>query len=440
MFPEELVHALAAQVASTPTVQTFLVALQHVWSSSRFAAAFAWRWQDESDRAVHKTLLVQLVLDGVRFQDEWLMELYGHDDRSEQRGPLRAAYAELRHMPVPLSASLVSDSAMTLRQALDLEYACRVIPPSLRDHEVVVLHARRIKSPSPRRESPVGEVMAALDGSTGLVRAMGSEPLLVRAKADQLPAVLGQVREQMKGQRVLYTADGRYCNARRIQWFVEMGDNCLVRHRRTVRFEKDDGKPTLRGEAAEGKQYREDWGWVKNAKRQAYVRRLVEMTPDGSKDGTALVTTLLDAEQHPGADLLWAYQKRWKLDPLIGKITEAYRLGPMLGIGHRATMFQAAFCFVFYNALQMLLHLAAWINGWAPQAVALEKLYHRIMMELTGWTRLISRDHTTQRFANTAGAREILALSLGLREEERYHKYWLKESWCQVYKSASAER
>ena len=436
---EDLIRGLATNVASTPTVQTFLLAMQHAWSSSRLAAALAERWQEEFERAVHETLLVQLVLDGVGRRDIWVVLLSELEGQSEERGPLRAAYAELSRMPVPLSATLVSDSATALRKLLDLQYVDGVISPSLRDHEVVVLQARRIKSPLPQRRTPVGEVVAALDGATGLVQAMGSEPLLVKANADQLPGVLAQVREQLDGQRTLYIADGRYCDARRIHWFVEVGDNCLVRHRRTVRFAKDDGKPTLQGKTSDGQPYREEWGWVENAKRRAYVRRLVETTPDGSKDGVALVTTLLDPKRYPAEDVLRTYRLRWKLDPLIGKITEVYRLGPMLGTGRRATMFQAAFCFVFYNALQTLLHLAAWINGWAPRAVALEKLYHRVMMELTGWTRLVSRDWTTRRFANTAGAREILALSLGLREE-RYPEHWLKENWRQAYESAGAER
>ena len=67
-----------------------------------------------------------------------------------------------------------------------------------------------------------------------------------------------------------------------------------------------------------------------------------------------LMTDLLDERRYPADDLLEAYLARWRIERVFQQITEVFALEHLIGSTARATIFQAAFCLVLYNLIQVV--------------------------------------------------------------------------------------
>ena len=94
-----------------------------------------------------------------------------------------------------------------------------------------------------------------------------------------------------------------------------------------------------------------DWIATKE-KRRRYVRQIHLVRP-GAED-IYLVTDLLDEKTYPAEDLLAVYLKRWEIERVFQKITDVFQLGHLIGSTPEATIFQASFCLVLYNLLEVM--------------------------------------------------------------------------------------
>ncbi len=82
------------------------------------------------------------------------------------------------------------------------------------------------------------------------------------------------------------------------------------------------------------------------------MRRLTLTRP--GEEAISLVTDLLDAGRYPAADLLTVYLARWGSERVFQQSTEVFALRRLIGSTPQATVFQAAFCLLLYNRVQVL--------------------------------------------------------------------------------------
>ena len=81
--------------------------------------------------------------------------------------------------------------------------------------------------------------------------------------------------------------------------------------------------------------------------------RQIHLIRPGGED-VYLVTDLLDEARYPAADLLEVYLKRWEIERVFQKIVEVFHLEHLIGSSPEATIFQASFCLVLYDLLQVM--------------------------------------------------------------------------------------
>src|SRR5262249_19244814 len=117
-------------------------------------------------------------------------------------------------------------------------------------------------------------------------------------------------------------------------------------------------------------------------KRRRYVRQIHLIRP--GQDDVYLLTDLLDENAYPADDLLLVYLKRWDIERVFQKITEVFGLQQLIGCSPEATIFQASFCMVLYNLLQLMCaFMAASQKDLLAEAVSIEKLFEDVHRQLT---------------------------------------------------------
>src|SRR4029453_7669229 len=100
---------------------------------------------------------------------------------------------------------------------------------------------------------------------------------------------------------------------------------------------------------------------------------------------------LLEAERYPAADLLTVYLARWGIERVFQQITEVFALQHLIGSTPQATVFQAAFCLVLYNMVQVV---RGYIAAARPQPgpaerLSAEQIFYDVQRELTAVSVLL---------------------------------------------------
>ena len=72
---------------------------------------------------------------------------------------------------------------------------------------------------------------------------------------------------------------------------------------------------------------------------------------------------LRDAAQYPAPDLLALYRLRWGIEEVFQPVTEVFHLQALIGTTPQGTVFQFAFCLLFYNLLQVVRGYIATAQG-----------------------------------------------------------------------------
>jgi len=134
----------------------------------------------------------------------------------------------------------------------------------------------------------------------------------------------------------------------------EDGDHFLIRYHKKVQFCPDPHQPRVVTRDGQGRHVEEEWGWLgAESNRSRRVVRGLTLTRPG-EEAIILVTDLLDATRYPAADLLAVYLGRWGIERVFQQITEVFALRHLIGSTPQATVFQAAFCLLLYNMVQIL--------------------------------------------------------------------------------------
>ena len=104
-----------------------------------------------------------------------------------------------------------------------------------------------------------------------------------------------------------------------------------------------------------------------------------------------MVTDLLDAARYPATDLLTVYLARWGIERVFPQITEVFALRRLIGSTPQATVFQAAFCLLLYNMVQVIRGYVA--TAQPPPCVAeelsTEQIFYDVQRELTAVSVLV---------------------------------------------------
>lgn len=337
--------------------------------------------------------------------------------RAEESGELeasvRAAYDKLARVPLSLSMGLISEGTARLNELYPQSVARSDVPSSLKEFEVLFHDGKKLKHVARRLKALRGlkgnmlggKVVVAQSASTNMAVAMGAVEDGETSDAPLMPDVMEQVRRLVPGPR-LHVADRQFCDLIQPHSFTQdEGDHFVVRWNKKLHFHRDDNWETLTGVDRRGRTYREDWGWIggEKDKRRLYVRRICLRRSDG--EDIIILTDLLEPEQYPADDLLEVYRQRWGIEQMFQQVTEVFHLGHLIGTSPRATVFQAAFCFLVYNMIQVV---KAYIaegqideQKMEPREISTENLFYDVHQELISWNKVLTTKQTVEILSTT---------------------------------------
>jgi Transposase DDE domain len=290
--------------------------------------------------------------------------------RAQEQGTLptspEAVYGKLRRVPVSLSQGLFVEGTARLRALLPPQHSATALPASVADLTVVVGDGKTLKRVA-KRLLPArgtagqvvgGKLLVAFLPQEGVAVAMAADPDGERNECRLVPPVVEQTRAVVPGPR-LWVLARPCCDLVQTGRCSAEGDHFLIRYHGKVHFHRDDQRPAHESRDAQGRRITEDWGWIgadTDARRRA-VRRLTLLRP--GEETIILLTDLLDATRYPAGDLFAVYLTRWGIERVFQQITEVFALRRLIGSTPQATVFQAAFCLLLYNMVQVLRVLPA---------------------------------------------------------------------------------
>jgi Transposase DDE domain len=303
-----------------------------------------------------------------------------------------AVYGKLRRVPIKLSLAFMEEITQRIRALMPPDVQAEPQPASLVGMTVVVLDGKQIKRVA-KRLKPVrgrpgkvigGKILVAYVPAEGMAVAMAADPDGEANDIRLMPEAVPRARARIIGIR-LWIADRQFCDLKQPERFTEQGDHFLLRRSLKLSFSVDPERPAREPVDAQGRTVIEQWGWIgaANEKRRRYVRQIHLVRP--GEESIYLVTDLLDGQTYPAGDLLAVYLKRWEIERVFQKITEVFHLERLVGSTPEATVFQAAFCLVLYNLLQLMrAYAAAGQKDLAVESVSMEQLFRDVEREMTG--------------------------------------------------------
>jgi hypothetical protein len=327
--------------------------------------------------------------------------------RAQERGDLpssaRAVYAKLGRMPIPLSMGLLTEASARLASLFPTSREGACVPKSLKPLHVLIHDGKTVKHVEKRlkvlrnRHGTFlgGKLVATKSLTTGMVIAMGACEDGESGEVLLVPAVLQQSRRVAPGPR-LHVADRQYCDLTQTQRFTEAGDHFVVRWHAKTKFFPDEVWEPLNGVDRNGRQYTEDWGWLgrPSDKRRQRVRRICLKRE--AEDDLILVTDLDDPGEHLADDLLDVYLERWGIERIFQQVTEVLHLGRLIGTTPKATVFQAALCFLLFNMIQVIRAYVSEGHDVQPESISTENMFCDIHRQLVTWTEMLKPKETVK--------------------------------------------
>lgn len=321
-------------------------------------------------------------------------------DEETLQASLAAAYGKLARVPISLSKGLLFESSARL-QALFPEAARQKLPASLAGMQILALDGKKIKHVAKRLEALRhvrgqvlgGKLVVALWLNTGLAVALDADPDGETSDAPLVPEVLRQSRSSVSGPR-LWLADAQFCDLNQPALLGAEGDHFIIRNNAKVGFHPDPQRAARQGTDAKGRVYREEWGWIGQAKdaRRCYVRRLTLYRP--GEDDVILLTDLLDEQEYPAADVMDAYLMRWGIETCFQRITEVFDLRNLIGGTPEATVYQASFCLLLYNVTLVVRGYVAESQQMEAEEISLGELFSDVQRQLIAWNEVLEAEQT----------------------------------------------
>jgi DDE family transposase len=360
----------------------------------------------------------------------------GSFQNAEEQGELptcqRAVYGKLGRIPISLSLGFFEDASERIRGILPQVNRGTAIPASLSGMTVTILDGKQLKKVA-KRLKPLRCKPGKVVGGKILVAYLPAEGVAVAMAADLdgeandirlMPELVPRARARILGPR-LWVADRQFCDLNQPTLLTEQGDHFLIRRSLKTHFHADPQRPAQTSVDAQGRTVIEEWGWIgaEKEKRRRYVRQIRLIRP--GEEEILLVTDLLDSQQYPASDLLEVYLTRWEIERVFQQITEVFELRHLIGSMPQATIFQAAFCLVLYNLLQVIRAYVAASQEMPVDAVSVEQIFEDVQKQLTALTVLFPSRTIADWFTEELSQEEIIArlrILLGTVWTPRYRK------------------
>jgi hypothetical protein len=382
--------------AKMPLAEAVVQVFQFVGCETRLQAIFEGNRGRCYEKRIRFPDLVTLVADALLEHGG-----SGHQSfsRAQETGELEAslvaAYGKLGRLPIAVSQAFLAELSDDLRKLFPAQ-AHRQPPASLRGMSTVTLDGKAIKRVA-KRLKRLRKVAGGMLGGRALVAMHYESGLVLGMHADEdgdandvrfVPDLLPLVRARVAGL-LLFLADSGFCDLCRFEEFTEGGNHFLVRRHPKVGFHPDPDRPARIGIDAQGRTFREEWGWLgaANHPKRRYVRQITLQRP-GEPD-VAIVTDLLDAELYPAEELLEHYLQRWGIEQVFQKVTEVFHLQGLIGSTPKATIFQFAFCLLLYNLIQVIRGYVAAHQQRPTETISIENLFLDVHRQLTAWSVLL---------------------------------------------------
>ena len=382
--------------AKMPLAEAVLQVLRYVGDDERLHAIFNEGRGRCYDGEIQFARLVKLIGDA-------LLQHGGSGNQSFSRaretGELTAskvaAYGKLGRLPLAVSQTFLSRLSRSLRELFPAE-ARRQPPATLRSFSTVIMDGKAIKKVA-KRLKLLRRVGGGLLGGRALVGMHYETGLAIGMHADEdgdandvrfVPDLLPFVRAEITGI-LLFLADSGFCDLQRLAEFTEGGNHFLLRRHPKVGFHPDPERPARLGVDAQGRTFREEWGWLgaANHPKRRYVRQITLLRP--SEPDVVVVTDLLDGALYPAADLLTHYLQRWGIEQVFQKVTEVFHLQGLIGGTPKATIFQFAFCLLLYNVIQLVRGYVAAHQQRQTETISVENLFFDVHRQMIAWSVLV---------------------------------------------------
>jgi IS4 transposase len=375
----------------------------------------------------------------VRLISDALLEYEGSGrqafERARGTGELetgsRAPYGKLARVPLSLSLGLLAETVNRLNELYPHAVADKAAPRSLRKMEVVYHDGKTIKHVAKRLKvlrqylGKVlgGKLVVSQSLRTGMAVCMVADEDGESGESKLVPGAVAQVRSCLAGP-ILHVGDRGFCDLKQAGVFAEGDDHFLLRWNQKLHFHRDTRRPIVTGFDAAGRMYKEDYGWIgqPNDPRRRYVRR-IRLKRGAGEEEIILLTDLVDAESYPASDLLQVYLERWGIERMFQQVTEVFHLKSLIGSSPRATVFQASFCFLLYNVIQVMRAYIAEGQHMAPKEISTENLFEDVHRQLTAWTEMLSDKATAALLSTTWTASQVVR-----RLQSLLHRQW-SELW-----------
>lgn len=323
---------------------------------------------------------------------------------AEKKGTLptckEAFYGKLRRLPLDLSVAFMTEASQRLNDLLPVQD--NPLPASLQAYQVCIIDGKKTKHIAKKLKltrDQAGQLfgaklLAAYDPATRLIQTVAAHPDGEKNDAPLVPDLLTKVRAQKTSKPRIIVADAQFCDLVQISQYGQAGDHFALRYHPKLHFHADAALPRREFTDAKGRPLIEEYGWLGSPtdKRRRFVRRVTWKRTD-HKD-LSVVTDLTNRqpgqdtagpEPIPAADLIDLYLIRWKIETVFQDVTVVFGLRKLIGSTPEATAFQAAFCMVVYNAIQVVKSYLAALQPkpmWVDE-VSNTMLFISIRKELT---------------------------------------------------------
>jgi hypothetical protein len=280
-----------------------------------------------------------------------------------------AFYGKLRRLPLDLSVAFLGEASQRLNELLPVQD--NPLPVSLQGYQVRIIDGKKTKHIAKKLKltrALAGQLFGAkllvsYDPATRLIQAMAAHGDGEKNDAPLVPDLLAHLEANRTHRPTINVADAQFCDLVQIDQYRKNGDFFVLRYHPKLHFHADPALPRRQFTDAKGRPLVEEYGWVGSAtdKRRRFVRRITWKRTD-HKD-LSIITDLTDQqpaatgdlqESIPAADLIDLYLLRWTIETVFQEVTVLFGLRKLIGSTPEATAFQAAFCMVVYNAIQVV--------------------------------------------------------------------------------------
>lgn len=420
-FDKEVLRRLPLALA---TLSLFSYALNEPFLDAVFQA----NRRRGYDRLLKFPLFVRLIGDALLIHSgHGLPSFRKAQEKGELPVLIGSVYPKLSRIEPAVSQALLRESSMKLCELFD--HPQSPVPPSLTCFHVITLDGktiknvrRQLKQLRPLRGKLLGgKLCVAQDLHTGIALAMEAREDAEINEVRLAPAVIEQVRGMDVLPRPrLWMGDRQYCDLNLMGRFTEGQDHFLIRMNKTLGFTPDPDRAAQYGVDTRNRSYTQEWGWIggEKDKRRRYVRRITLARPELKDGDVILLTDLLNEITYPAVDLLETYLLRWGIEKMFQTITEVFSLRQLIGCRPRANIFQAAFCLVIYNTIQVTRSYVAQAGNIKTDQVSTANLFKDVQEELIAQNKLGSAAaviEATQPVKTRAKMKRLLNHLLGSR-------------------------